>query len=1199
MGWCAAILVIAAPGCGDDDTSTGDDDASVPGDTVAPSVVSVTPSHGATGVAPDATLRVTFSEPMDPAAGTLEVRSGETMLTLGARSWNEDGTELSIRTAMPMPSGATRFAVEADFEDLAGNTLEEGGEVQFEVLDLVAPQIVSTTPAEGATVSVATAEIVFVLSESVRGDLPTLTITGAGSPVLGTPAWSDAHTLRVPVSGLAHEGEYRVTIAGVRDIAGNALDTSALGDEGALDFTADDDVAPVVTDSNPSDAQVDVAWDVLTQVVVLFSEPMDATAGTATLTVSGAATTLTGSWDMGGRRLLLDVTDRLENITVHRVALDGYRDVAGNALDGTVLLTDGAIDFTTGDLYKPYVVSSTPAEGATDVAPSTTAAPLEITITFSEAMDTSRTEVTIVGDGASITAAGTWSVAGTSLTIPVGARLNAGASYSIDLTAFRDATGTLFDAAHEGLGGDGELDFALRAPTGERCGDALTNEQAVEIDGAREWQIAAGGVTTDDGAVTCIPVAATLPDGVIRYRKTTPSLSAGGTALHITLRNGFNFEVTRDTCELPAADPSDQLRCSYMNADNTGLVETWLDVGPGDYYVWVSNFETFNQTTVRIAEEAMPRDGESCIAPYDGATDAAIYTAPTSPDGDHVWTITTGTIHGMERTVTPTGPGPLSCDPTVPLGHDAVIAFDKTSDASLVTVSVVPFGRASPFGAPAPHVDVEISRGGCDPTTAGRDVEVCATRLTGPGGGASFTIDGPAGRLDTWITAPQQPAPPNGLITAFVPFPGATVRISEFTPGLGDTCANAIPLSPGANTVAPDRTHRAYAPACMPTGALTWYRYTPTRNFAIIRTDTATRGAVVSAASAGTINCGDNLANGVGAATTVGQDVCIAVASGTGATSLSIQELDFGGVRGVPTNLGITFPATAPESIGFSGPRWITTTPTHIAVGLNQRVIATAPLAGGADFTLSTLAGTTRQFGLGAHFDGTSIIATMSGSSATDPRVARVADGMGAASTTDPASFVDMPPASTGYAAKAINAIARDGDNVIVATARAFSSPPSTQFYSIPIAGGAATLLGENTTFDGVAGLAVDATYFYMTTMVGSTRGLFRLPRAALANPSTPPELLAAVTVDFSNQPVYLDPANDALYFRATAITITSSSSEVWLVIDPDGVTPTFAGPIWRTTIGAGLGFDPSGPSLFVIDASAGTQSAARWLRLD
>ncbi|AKF10151.1 Ig-like domain-containing protein [Sandaracinus amylolyticus] len=1198
MGWCTAVLVIAAPGCGDDDSSTGGDDASVPGDTVAPSVISISPTDGATGVAPDTTLRVTFSEPMDPAAGTLVVRSGDTTLTLGAPSWNDEGTELSIRTAMPMPQGATTLAVDADFEDLAGNALEMGGEVEFEVLDLVAPQIVSTTPTEGATVSTGITELVFVISEDVRGDLPTMTITGAGTPALGAPAWSDARTLRVPVSGLAHDGEYRVTIAGVRDLAGNALDASALGDEGALDFTADDDIAPVVTDSSPSEGQVDVAWAALTQVVVLFSEPMDATAGTATLTVSGASTTLTGSWDMGGRRLLLDVTDRLENITAHRVALEGYRDVAGNALDGTVLLVDGAIDFTTGDLYEPYVVSSTPAEGATDVEPSTPTTPLELTITFSEAMDTSRTEVTIAGDGASITASGTWSIAGTSLTVPVGARLNAGASYSIDLTAFRDATGTLLDAAHEGLV-DGRLDFTLRAPTGERCGDALTNAQAVTVDGALEWQLAASGVTADDGAVTCTPTNPVLPDGVVRYRKTTPSLSAGGTALHITLRNGFNFEVTSDTCELPAADPSDQLRCSYMNADNTGLVETWLDVGPGDYYVWVSNFDDFAQTTVRIAEEAMPRDGESCIAPYDSTTDATIYTAPASADGEHVWAITTGTIHGMERTVTPAGPGPLSCDPTVPLGHDAVIAFDKTSDASLVTVSVVPFGRASPFGAPAPHIDVEISRGGCDPTTAGRDIEVCATRLTGPGGGASFTIDGPAGRLDTWLTAPQQPAPPNGLITAFVPFPGATVRISEFTPGLGDTCANAIPLSPGANTIAPDRTHRAYAPSCLPSGGLTWYRYTPTRNFGIVRTDVATRGALVGAASASTINCGADLTTGVSAPTTVGEDVCIAVASGSGATTLTIQELDFGGVRGVPTDLGITFPATAPETVGFSSPRWIATTPTHIAVGLNQRIVASAPIAGGADFSLSTLGGTTRQLGLGALFDGTSIIGTMSSGVATDPRVARVTDAMGAAFTTDPATFVDTPPAPTGYAAKQTNAIARDGDNVIVATARSFSSPPSTQFYSIPIAGGAATLLGENTTFDGVAGLAADATYFYFTTMVGTTRGLFRLPRGALASPSTPPELLVAVTVDLNNQPVYLDAANDALYFRATAISITSSSSEVWLVIDPDGVTPAFAGPIWRTTVGSGLGFDPSGPSLFVIDASAGVQSAARWLRLD
>ncbi|UJR86430.1 Ig-like domain-containing protein [Sandaracinus amylolyticus] len=1180
---CSLALALAASGCAGDDEPPS-------GDTTPPSVVDVAPPDGATGVAPDAMIRVRFSEAMDRDSGALVVRSGGIDLALAAPSWNAASTELSVRPAAPLPSGAVAVIVDDDFTDVAGNPLAMPVQVAFEILDLAPPEIVSTTPAEGATVSVGTSEIVFVLSESVRGDLPTLTITGEGSPALGTPVWSDARTLRVPVSGLAHQGEYRVTIAGVRDLAGNALDTSALGAEGALDFTANDDVAPVVTDSSPSEGQLDVAWDALTQVVVLFSEPMDQSAGTATLTVSGAATALTGSWDMGGRRLLLDVTDRLENITAHRVALDGYRDVAGNALDGTVLLVDGAIDFTTGDLYAPHVVSSTPAEGATDVAPSTTAAPLEITITFSEAMDTSTSEITIAGDGASITAAGTWSIAGTSLTVPVGARLNAGASYTIDLTGFRDATGTPLDASHERLGGDGELDFALRAPTGERCGDALTNAQGVEIDGALEWLVANEGVIADDGAITCMTTELTLPDGVIRYRKTTPSLSAGGTALHITVRGYASFEVTADTCELPAA--AGPLRCSYANPGPAGDTETWLDVGPGDYYVWVNNFESFYETTVRIGEDADPRDGESCLAPYDATSDATIYTPPASTDGEHVWIVSEGAITGMERTVTPSGA--LSCDPTTPLGHDMVVAFDKARADSLVTIDVVPFGNPSPFG-PTAHIDVEVARGGCDPTIAGRTVEACETRLSPESGGTTITIDGPAGRLDTWLVAPQQASGPGGLIDGFVPFPGATVRVSEFTPGLGDSCANAIPLSLGSNNVTPDRTHRAYAPSCLRQGGLTWYRYTPTRNFAIIRTNASTAGAVVAADGA-ELGCDADLGEGIAAATTAGQDVCIAVQSSAAVTSLTIGELDFGGVRGVETDLGVRFPATGAENVGLYNVHWFVTTPSHLVAGLDGEQILAVPRAGGADFSVSVAGLSPRALSFDAIVDGSRILGTVTGSDPMEARVANVASATGVAATAP--AFLDTPPAPSGYVEESLGAMARDGANVIVATMRSWSETPVLTFYSIPLAGGPATRLGQSTLLNGAGGLAVDATYFYLTSQIGFDRGLYRLRRDALGSA---PELLVAAPVDGASSPVFLDPANDALYFRATELAFTGpSTAHVWLVLDPDGATgPRFAGPIWRTSAGQGMAFDPAGPSLFVIDVSSGRNETARWLRLD
>ena len=93
---------------------------------------------------------------------------------------------------------------------------------------------------------------------------------------------------------------------------------------------------------------------------------------------------------------------------------------------------------------------------------------------------------------------GTWSAAGTRLTLDVTNLLIAGRTYRIDLTGFRDLGGTVVDAAHPYLA-DGFLDFTMAAPTGENCRDVLTAAEGTTVGGVTTWVIEDRQAVLDDG----------------------------------------------------------------------------------------------------------------------------------------------------------------------------------------------------------------------------------------------------------------------------------------------------------------------------------------------------------------------------------------------------------------------------------------------------------------------------------------------------------------------------------------------------------------------------------------------------------------------------------------------------------------------------------------------------------------------------
>lgn len=98
------------------------------GDTTAPSVASIAPAAGATGVAPGSVVSVSFSEPMDAAsaqAALTLVRSSDGATVAGTYSWS--GNTLSFRPAAALAEGTSYTArLSAAAKDPAGNPLAAG-----------------------------------------------------------------------------------------------------------------------------------------------------------------------------------------------------------------------------------------------------------------------------------------------------------------------------------------------------------------------------------------------------------------------------------------------------------------------------------------------------------------------------------------------------------------------------------------------------------------------------------------------------------------------------------------------------------------------------------------------------------------------------------------------------------------------------------------------------------------------------------------------------------------------------------------------------------------------------------------------------------------------------------------------------------------------------------------------------------------
>ena len=236
-------------------TATGANGMSAPGvnysftvgnssDTTNPSVVSVAPPNGSTGVGINGIVVVTFNKPINPISvtgSTVRIINGSQTVVPSSISFDSTGAIVTITPQAPLPgSSQIAFAING-VSDLEGNLVDPFAS-QFTTsagTDITKPTILAVTPLSGAAISRNTAAFVVQFSEpmdriSINNNTFSLFDSTTNLNIPGTITASADLTTYSFAPGYATNGSGALTagdsiylkVNGAQDLAGNGPDAS-------------------------------------------------------------------------------------------------------------------------------------------------------------------------------------------------------------------------------------------------------------------------------------------------------------------------------------------------------------------------------------------------------------------------------------------------------------------------------------------------------------------------------------------------------------------------------------------------------------------------------------------------------------------------------------------------------------------------------------------------------------------------------------------------------------------------------------------------------------------------------------------------------------------------------------------------------------------------------------------------------------
>ncbi len=343
-------------------------------DTEAPVVTAISPADGSDAVGVTATLRVRFSESVNPLTvdkSTIVVNDDTGTLMPGSISFTDMDRLVTIMPQEPLVPEVLYTVTISGVTDKAGNEVVPRTSTFRTGLgfDLEGPQVVRAVPSgEGVPVN---SIVVVEFNEAIDPatiDEATFYVYDymTGQNIAGSRSVDS--TGRViyftPAEPLSVGREYLITVTtGIQDIAGNVLNR---WNGWFMTAFAPDTTLPEVVAVNPVDGQEGVPTNAM--ITVQMSEavnPISVSAETVVLAEGGVVAAGTLSLEDGNRRIRFTPVLPLSPLTEYTLTVGGLRDVAGNVMAAPVV-----VSFTTeagADLVNPVVVGISPPEETVDV----------------------------------------------------------------------------------------------------------------------------------------------------------------------------------------------------------------------------------------------------------------------------------------------------------------------------------------------------------------------------------------------------------------------------------------------------------------------------------------------------------------------------------------------------------------------------------------------------------------------------------------------------------------------------------------------------------------------------------------------------------------------------------------------------------------------------------------------------------------
>ncbi len=362
------------------------------------------PANSATNVVTNADLLVTFTRPVLKGTGNIVIKKASdnsvieniavtaanvtvagNVATINPTADLAQGTQVYVEIA----SGAFKDANNVVYAGITGSTTWKFTTTS----DLVAPTLVSLSPANNATVVAVDANLVITLNENVKkGTMGNITIKklSDNSVIEDIPVTNANVTIANavvtinPTNNLPIVTDVYVEVSNgaIQDIAGNNY--AGITGNSTWKFTTDTEtVPPTALSFNPAHNSINVSLN--TDLVITFSENVKKGAGNIvirktsdntaveTIAVSNAQVSIAGAVVT-----INPTTDFVAN-TGHYIEISAgaIQDIAGNNFAGFTVLSTWA--FTTLDNILPTLVSVSPVDEATNVIPTT-----NLVMTFSE-----------------------------------------------------------------------------------------------------------------------------------------------------------------------------------------------------------------------------------------------------------------------------------------------------------------------------------------------------------------------------------------------------------------------------------------------------------------------------------------------------------------------------------------------------------------------------------------------------------------------------------------------------------------------------------------------------------------------------------------------------------------------------------------------------------------------------------------------